>query len=89
MMTVALVCLVLTAFLCVAGVFVQVYHDNILQRAGLSLLMLWTFSQMERIIERGWVWPEALFLYVGLALFGLGTAYKVVKHNRRARRVAR
>ena len=75
------------AFLgCVVGLFAEQYRDNLAQHLGMIGVGAASALKIEQIYMRGSASPETALLAVGLALFGLGVAFKVWEHRPRRRK---
>lgn len=78
--------------LCVLGLFAETYRDNWLQFAGLWLVVLALGLRLAWLCERWRATGELrlswalIALQVGLAVYAVGTACKVVQFHRGARR---
>lgn len=75
--TLTLLALLIVVVLCVAGLFSPHYHDTWLQHVGLigiggSAAMLVDLVQQARYVP-----PAMALMAISMAVFGLGTAYKV------------
>lgn len=60
------------------GMFAPRYDDNLFQRLGLFALILGCASEMALLMESQYVHPRDLIMHVGVFLFAVGTAAKVV-----------
>jgi len=84
--------MLLTLGLCVIGLFAETYRDNWLQFAGLWLVVLALGLRLAWLCERYRATGELqmswalIALQVGLAIYAVGTACKVVQHHRGAQR---
>lgn len=77
----AVILLLVVAVLCLAGVFAASYRDNWGQFAGLTLLAIWAAGELLALARGYQPHPRELVLYVALAAFLAGTAWKVVQHR--------
>ena len=68
--------------LCILGIFSPRYHENWLQFTGMAIIAIGVFPLAKLIHERGWVSPEATWILVGFAVFGVGMAVKVWRHRK-------
>ncbi len=87
MSTIYILALVVIFLLSWAGVFAKNFDDNFLQRTGLSVLGLGTalriFAEMAPAhSEEQSRWA----MTVGVAVYAVGTAFKVWLHNRSTRK---
>ena len=73
------------AIVCLFGVFSPIYKDNWCQFFGLWGLIAWSLARGFQVVETGDVSTQQLIAHVSLALFAVGTAWKVVKLNRQER----
>lgn len=92
---VSIACLQIVAVLCAAGIFSHHYRDNWPQFVGLVLVLLWSFGRSIDLGVRWWNWiggelvptpqvsTQQLLGHIGLALFAIGTAWKVWTHRHR------
>ncbi len=80
---ITLALLTFVAAVCVCGIFAAAYRDGLLQRVGMSAVLLWAVSQASCIWEHGRVDGDVLVLSIGLAAFAGGTLRKVVFFARR------
>ena len=77
----SLVCLLVTAVLASWAVLSRHYDDNLVQRIGLSTIATACFLRIPGKLENPDTPPEVLLAQVGLCLFGLGTAWRIM-HGR-------
>jgi uncharacterized membrane protein len=77
----AVILLLVVAALCLAGVFAASYRDNWPQFTGLTLLAIWAAGELLALARGYQPHPRELVLYVALAAFLAGTAWKVVQHR--------
>jgi hypothetical protein len=81
---VSAICLSIVAALCIVAIFCRNYHENWLQFAGLAGLSLWASARVTQLLDLfdGRMPNQGLVLHVSLALYAVGTAWKVWQHNR-------
>jgi hypothetical protein len=79
MWLISVLCLVLVATLCAWGVFTDRYNDNLPQMIGMGAMFFGALSIAWRIWRVEFVPMDALFVHVGLALYAVGTAWKVYR----------
>lgn len=87
---VSLVCLLITGVLCIIGVLAHAYEDNLGQRIAMALISIACFSRVKSISMTETVMLDWLMIHMGMALFSLATAWRVVrrlKHMRDDRRM--
>jgi uncharacterized RDD family membrane protein YckC len=77
MMTISIIAMGLVFVALVFGLLHQAFRDNLLQCAGMAVLLLAILVKIKWALEGGVTFPDML-LNVGLALYALGTANKVV-----------
>lgn len=81
MWIVSVVALCIVMALCVLGTFGRWYSDNLAQRIGMAMLFIGCWPKVEELMffrpENGGVWVA----HVGLAVFAMGTAWKVWLHR--------
>jgi hypothetical protein len=89
----SIACLVVTILACLSGVFSRHYRDNWMQYLGLWAILAGALGRGWQLSLRWHYWvnnplmPEPdisnqnLALYGGLALFAVGTAWKVWRHR--------
>jgi hypothetical protein len=78
-----------TMLLCVLGVFIPkvYYDDNLAQRIGMAGVFIFCWPRLVQLLEAREITglvvpvPAQLAGHVGLAMFAVGTAYKVWKHR--------
>lgn len=75
---------------CLAGMamYAPTYHDNLGQRAGLFALVLGCASEMTALSAFMYVHPRDMLMHLGVFLFAIGTAAKVIYFCRRHRMTA-
>lgn len=64
------------------GLFSGLFKDNLFQCIGLVMLGIWSASAIDRVLDRGFVRVESMILYSGLAMYSIGTAFKVIQHGK-------
>lgn len=76
---ISLACLIVTGSLATWGIFSQHYDDTVLQRLGLSIVAIGCMTRAyERIFSDIAPPPPALlWSQIGLALFAVGTAWRI------------
>lgn len=78
MWMISIAALSITALLCALGVFHRAYNDNVLQRVGMSWLCIAAIGRV------WWIWqtqitdPSWMLVHVGMAIYAIGTAKKVL-----------
>lgn len=89
----SLICLFVTIVACMAGVFSKHYRDNWMQYLGLWAILAGSLGRGWQLLLRWHAWmneplmpaPDIsnhnLALYGGLAIFAIGTAWKVWRHR--------
>ncbi len=77
MWIVSFVCLVFVAFMCVVGTLSRTYDDNLFQRVGMALICFGVLARANEIWFFEAVPPELMLAHIGLALFAVGTTFKV------------
>ncbi|HJY06549.1 MAG TPA: hypothetical protein VJ323_09535 [Bryobacteraceae bacterium] len=82
MVVLAIISLVIIAAVCFLGTFSRKYDDNLAQRIGMALLCISAISRVRYLWLMEYVDFEWLLLYVGTAVFALGTVYQVVRRHR-------
>lgn len=86
MIVIAIVCALaaaLVAIVCAAGCFLEVYEDNTAQRLGMAGVGLGAAVKAFDLASGSPVQAIDPFVWIGLALFALGTAVKVWHHRPR------
>lgn len=90
---ISIACIAITSVACVGGIMSKHYRDNWLQFFGLWLIFAWSLGRGWQLSMRWYEWisnpvvPEPnistqqLIGHLGLALFALGTAWKVWRHR--------
>lgn len=90
---ISITCLLVVCLSSVAALLSKHYRDNWLQFAGLWGLLFWSAGQVWQLTSRWIDWMSDLLLerpdmatqdligHAGLALFALGTAWKVWRHR--------
>jgi hypothetical protein len=78
----SLVCLGITGALASWAVLSRHYDDNLLQRIGLSTIATACILRIPGKLANPETPPEVLLAQVGLCLFGVGTAWRIM-HSRR------
>ena len=73
---VSVIALSLVFVLCVVGTFHPKYIDNLGQRAGMFILALGCASRVQGIWETKYVANDWWMIHVGIAVFGISTAYR-------------
>ena len=85
--SVPLLCLAVTGALCTWGIFSRHFDDSFLQRVGLAGLSVFCFLRLYTRLKSPDIPPPALEILgvqVSLAIYGVGTAIKLVKRSRHA-----
>ena len=81
MWVVSIACLLFVMVLCVLGTVVRAFRDNLPQRIGMAFLFIGCWPRVQDM----WLYrPESdgsWLGHLGLAMFALGTAWKVWKHR--------
>jgi hypothetical protein len=82
--TTSLISLVVIIVLCFFGVFGGTFKDNVLQRVGMGVIVLAACGRVWQL----WISDvtDGLFvLYLGVAIYAVGTTSKVLVHHGRER----
>lgn len=85
---VSTICLVVTGALSTWAVFSRNYDDSLLQRCGLSVIAIGCFARAAERLATSVPDPPPILLasQIGLALYAIGTAFKIVQAHRRVER---
>lgn len=85
----AVACAVLIAVLCLVGLVSGKFKDNWAQHLGLGIALLWAASEAWTLAQHAWVLDDRDLvslkrglLHSSLALYAVGTAWKVWKHRK-------
>lgn len=70
-------CLVLTAAICIVGVFSSHFDDTLLQRLGMAILCFFCAGRAGTIWMARDVNPDWFGVHLGMAVFAVGTALKI------------
>ena len=74
----AMASLALLACMCVAGALSHSFPDNVLQRCGLAAVGLACLALAYHVHRAGSIPPGCALMVVGLLLYAVGTAKKVI-----------
>lgn len=83
MWIISIIALSLVITLCLLGIWHQAFKDNLLQCLGMGWLVIACIGRVH------WLWlaervePSWMLVHVGMAIYALGTALKVVMHHGR------
>jgi hypothetical protein len=82
----SLLCLLVTGFICTAGIFSHHFDDTILQRVGLSIVATGTLIRAVERITQDVPDPPLVLLWsqIGIAMYAVGTALRMMHAKRRA-----
>lgn len=83
---VSLICLMITGSLATWAVFSKHFNDSLAQCVGLSIVAIACILRIPEKIAHPYTPPEILMAQIGLCIYGLGTAAKLVRKSRSARR---
>lgn len=78
MWIISFACLVFVAFMCVVGTLSRTYDDNLFQRLGMALFCFGALARANEVMHAQAVPAELLLGHIGLAVFAMGTTFKVV-----------
>ena len=86
MSTLAMICLILLAAVATWGVFTQHIDDTIGQRIGLSVVAIGCFARIAQrmLYDYPAPTPETLAILVGVTVYAVSTAIKIVCARRRS-----
>jgi hypothetical protein len=84
---ISLACLVITGGLAALGVFSRHFDDSLAQRVGLSLLAIACILRIPDKLADLPTAPEVLMAQIGLAVFGIGTVFKLRRVARKRQRM--
>lgn len=82
----SLLCLIVTGSLATWGVFSRHFDDSLLQRVGLSVVAIACILRIPEKIAHPDTPPEILMAQIGLCIYGIGTALKIIRRSRRSGR---
>lgn len=77
--TLTLIALAIVALMCIAGALSPSFPDNLLQRLGLAGTGISCVPLAEHVWRMHHVTPACALMVVGLVLYALGTAAKVLR----------
>ena len=83
---VSLACLVITGSMATWGVFSKHFDDSLAQCVGLSIVAIACILRIPDKIAHPYTPPEILMAQIGLCIYGLGTAAKLIRKSREATR---
>jgi hypothetical protein len=84
MWIISLISLVIIVIVCTFGVFSEWFKDNVLQCFGLGAIVVAASGRIWQLWISD-VTDGLFFLYLGIAIYAIGTALKVVVHLGRER----
>jgi hypothetical protein len=82
LITITIVALVLVAILCALGALHPAYDDSLAQRAGMACICLSSVALLHHVWSARQVLPACSLMSIGMLLFAVGVALKVVKFSR-------
>lgn len=82
----SLACLVITGGLATWGVFSRHFDDSLAQCVGLSIIAIACILRIPDKIAHPETPPAILMAQIGLCIYGIGTAVKLIRKSRRATR---
>lgn len=82
---VSLVCLVITGSLATWGVFSRHFDDSLAQCVGLSIVAIACILRIPDKLANPYTPPELLMAQIGMCIYGLGTAIKLIHKSRASR----
>ncbi|UOF79465.1 hypothetical protein [Caudoviricetes sp.] len=80
----SLACLIITGGLATWGVFSKHFDDSLTQCVGLSVVAIACILRIPEKIAHPYTPPEILMAQIGLCIYGIGTAMKIIRRSRRA-----
>jgi hypothetical protein len=78
----SLVCLIITGGLATWGVFSKHFDDSLMQCVGLSVVAIACILRIPEKIAHPYTPPEILMAQIGLCIYGVGTAVKIIRKSR-------
>ncbi len=79
----SIVSLSLVIALCLMGIWHDAFKDNLLQCLGMACLIIACTGRVHWVWQAEYVDPSWMLVHVSMALYALGTAWKVVlRHGR-------
>lgn len=79
----AIVLMLCIVVLCLAGSVSEHYHDNWLQRLGMSVVGVTMVARIGLVVQDAVAAPQSVLLYAGILAFGIGVLVKVRRYARK------
>lgn len=74
--------LIVTTLLCLVGLVSTTYRENLLQCAGMVLVMIGCASRVPALWLREYVEPDSFMVHAGVGLFAIGVFVRVLLRQR-------